>query len=165
MAGHNTSSAYDLSAFETPEKKKKSAPELKVVKTRRQLASAALNPRALSAFAMIVTLISLIVYNRVELTEITTQLDTLSGEMETLQSENAKMTSALDSSVSLRRIAELAEEMGMQRRAEHQTERIYLYREDKIERTEVTPPAPVEDNKKIAISALFSRFKEYMSIR
>jgi len=164
MAGYNTSSAYDLSAFERSAKKERQAPELKVVKNRRQRAYAALNPRVLSAFALIITLVSLMVYNQVQLNEVTIQLNALSSEMETLQTENAKMTSALDSVVSLRKIAERAEEMGMQRRDEYQTERIHLYREDRIERTEQTPQALPDDNKKIAIAALFSRFKEYMPI-
>ncbi|MCL2033253.1 MAG: hypothetical protein FWG94_00820 [Oscillospiraceae bacterium] len=165
MAGYNTSSAYNLDAFERAAKKDVKSPELKVVKTRRPIACAALNPRVICAFAIIITLISLMVYNQVQLNEITIQLDALSTEMQTLQTENHKMTSALDSVVSLRKIAERAEEMGMQRRDEYQTERIHLYSEDKIERTEQTPHTIPDEDKKIAVTALFGRFKEYITKR
>ena len=165
MAGYNTSSAYDLEAFERAAKKDVQSPKLKIVKTRRQIAYAALNPRVLCAFAIIITLIIFMVYNQVQLNEITIQLDALSTEMQTLQNENHKMTSALDSVVSLRKIAERAEEMGMQRRDEYQTERIHLYSEDKIERTGQTPRAALGEDKKIAVSALFGRFKEYIASR
>ncbi len=163
MATHNTSSAYELHTFEKELKKELTANELKVVKNRKKAPVSVLGPGVVCAFLIIIALITLMVYNHVQLNELTTQINDLSGEMEVLQSENVKLTSSLESTETLTDIREKALKMGMQKRDEFQTERIYLYQQDKIERTEATPTSDSSGAAKLAITSAVGRFKEYIS--
>lgn len=163
MAGYNISSAYDLSAFETERREETVSPELKVVKNRRNIAVSILSPGVICAFAIIIMLVSLMVYNQVQLNILTAETHKLTKELETLQSDNVKMTSMLESTISMQKLKELATELGMQKRDEYQTERIYLYQEDKIERSEAAPQSTPAQTAKLAVTTLFSRFKEYMT--
>lgn len=165
MAMYNTSSAYDLSEFEDALKKELEAPKLKVVKNRKRAPVSILGPSIVCAFLIIVALITLIVYNNVQLNELTNEINELSYELEILQSENVKMTSALESTISFTEVGKLAREMGMQKRDEFQTERIFLYQQDKIERTEAAPQNAVTESAKMAATSFFARFKEYMRER
>lgn len=167
MAMYNTSSAYDLSEFEDALKKEKELepPDLKVVKSRKKAPASILGPGIVCAFLIVVALITLIVYNNVQLNELTNEINELSREMEVLHSENVRMTSALESTISFTEVGKLAREMGMQKRDEFQTERIYLYQQDKIERTESTPQKTVTESAKLAATSFFGRFKEYMGGR
>lgn len=166
MAGYNTSSAYDLSEFEdAPKKKPAESPKLKVVKNRKNKPASVLGPGVVCAFAIIVALISLMIYNHVKLNELTNEINELSHELKVLQSDSVKMTSSLESTISLRKVAQLAEELGMQKRDEYQTERIYLYQQDKIERTAAAPKATAAESTKLAVTSFLSRFKEYIGER
>lgn len=161
MATYNTSSAYDLSAFEAAPKKQ-GVPEIKVVKNHKKTLTSAFNPRVLSAFAIVVTLVCLMVYNQVQLTEITGEINGLSKEMSELESDNAKKTSALESTVSLDSVKKQAQALGMQPRDEYQTRYIYLYQQDKIERTEVSPEPSGSEKAQLAVTSVWTRFKEYL---
>lgn len=165
MAMYNTSSAYDLSEFEDALKKELETPNLKVVKSRKKAPVSIIGPGIVFAFLIVVALITLIVYNNVQLNELTTEINELSRELEILQSENVRMTSALESTISFTEVGKLAREMGMQKRDEFQTERIYLYQEDKIERTAQAPQKTVTESAKLAATSFFGRFKEYMGDR
>lgn len=167
MAGYNTSSAYKFTELETAVKKE-AAPKLKVVKNRSRISSVSsilFSPSVLCAFAIVVALIVLMVYNQVQLNILTTEINSLSSEMEVLQSENVKLSSKLESMISTPELRELATAMGMQARDEYQTERIYLYNEDKIERTAATPQTTPGQTAKLAVTSLFSLFKEYLNDR
>lgn len=164
MAGYNTSSAYDLSLYDNPQKKEVPAPRVKLVKNRgHQVASSILSPRVLCAFAIVITLVVLMVYNHVQLTELSSEISRLNKQMQELESENVQMTSVLESAEQIQNIRALALAMGMQKRDEYQTERIYLYHEDKIERTESSPELTSAESAKLAVTSFFSRFKEYLS--
>lgn len=170
MAMYNTSSAYDLSEFENALKKDLEnpalkSPELKVVKNRKSAPSSILGPGAVCAFLIIVALVTLMIYNRVQLNELTEEINQLTSELEILHSENVKMATSLEATISHPEVAKLAEEMGMQKRTEFQTKRIYLYQQDKIERTDATPQKTVSDNAKLAVSSFLGRFKEYLGER
>lgn len=163
MAGYNTSYAYDLSDFEDEARQKTTSPELKVVKNRHRITSSILSPGVICAFVIIITLISLMVYNQVQLNILTSEMNELATELETLQSDNVKMNSMLESTISMQKLKELATELGMQKRDEYQTERIYLYQEDKIERSETPAQSTGGQVAKLAVTTLFSRFKEYLT--
>lgn len=170
MAMYNTSSAYDLSEFEDALKKDSEATalkstEIKVVKNKRPTPASILGPGTVCAFLIIVALVTLMIYNRVQLNELTEEINQLSAELEVLHSENVKMTTSLEATISHPEVAKLAEEMGMQKRTEFQTERIYLYQQDKIERTEAAPQKTVTDNAKLAVTSFLGRFKEYLGER
>lgn len=164
MASYNTSSAYAFTELESAVQKPAQKPEIKVVGKRRQLAASILTPGVLAGFAIVITLVSLMIYNRVQLNELTKQISSLSSEMEILQSENVRLGASLESTINPIEIAAMAEAMGMQKRDEYQTERIYLYQEDKIERTGDTPKQTAGENVKLAVTSFFVRFKEYLAV-
>lgn len=165
MAMYNTSSAHDLSEFEDALKKELEAPKLKVVKNRKRAPASILGPSVVCAFLIIVALITLIIYNNAQMHKLTNEINELSHELEILKSENVKMTSALESTISFTEVGKLAREMGMQKRDEYQTERIYLYQQDKIERTEAAPQNAISESAKLAATSFFAGFKEYISGR
>ena len=158
----NSNLAYDLSAFEPTPKKEKKRGEIGVVENRNRVVIQMLNPQVLGAFAMIVTLIGLMVYNQVQINEIVGETNTIKSELQMLESENVRLESQRESTVSLRVVAERAkDELGMQRLDDLQTVRIYLYKNDKIESGE-NAPQPATQRLKL-LSAGFSRFMEYLA--
>lgn len=158
----NTSSAYALSSFETKPKRERKPERLDVVENRNRAVMQMLNLQVLAAFAMIVALISLMVYNQVQLNEIVGQTNALQKELQVLESENVRLESLKESTVSLRVVAERAkDELGMQRLDDMQTVRIYLYKNDKIESGKNVPPPATQKLK--LLSAFFGRFKEYLA--
>lgn len=165
MGMYNTSSAHNLSEFEDALKKELESPNLKVVKNRKKAPASILGPGVVCAFLVIVALITLIVYNNVQLNELTNEINQLAHELEVLQSEDVRMTSALESTISNIEVGRLAREMGMQPRTEFQTERIYLYQQDKIERAAAVEQTSVAEDAKLAVTSLFGRFQEYIGKR
>lgn len=167
MAMYNTSSAYDLSEFENAlkkdsEKPAAKAPKLEVVAKRKPAPASVLGPGVVCTFLIVVALITFMIYNRVQLNELTEEINRLTSELDVLQSENVKMTTSLEATISYNEVARLAEELGMQKRTEFQTERIYLYQQDKIERSEPATQTTVSDNARLAFVSFLGRFKEYM---
>jgi hypothetical protein len=55
----------------------------------------------------------------------------------------------------------MAIELGMQKRTEYQTKRIYLYAEDKITRVETQEEPSGFEAAKLALMSLLGQFKEY----
>jgi len=165
MAAYNTSSAYDLSAFEEAPKKQAQAPRLKVVRNRsaKRTLAVAFTPKALASFVIVVTLICLMVYNHVCLNEITGDINALREEIAQLESQNVIVTSQLDSMLSLRVVAERAkDELGMDRLDKYQTRYVYLYEEDKI----IVPEEPAQGENPTGVAkiarSLFDSLMEYI---
>ena len=125
-----SSAAYDLSTFAPRPEEKKT--ELKVVRTRSQAFVGAFAPRVIFVFVLVMTLASLMVYNRVSLNELSSEINSLNGQLAILESENVRYASLLESSVSLRAIAQQAEEMGMVRLDHYRTVHIYLHDGDQV---------------------------------
>lgn len=162
MAVSNSSSAYDLSAFQAAPKKQ-SKPQLKVVGTPRRMLSTVFSLRVFSMFAIVLTLVSLIIYNQARLNELTGEMNELSDQMHIFESENVKMLSELESTISLHTVAERAKsELGMERATKYQTEYIYLYSQDKIERTEPSSDPDTAGETKSALQTLVGRLQEYI---
>lgn len=162
MAYSNSSAAYDLTAYELP--KERAKPQLKLHKTPQKMVSAVLSPRVLSSFAIVVTLLCLIVYNQVQLNEVSGEINSLSKQLELLESENIKLTSELESTINLRTIGEQAKsELGMKRLDQYQTEYIELYQEDRIQLTQDSPDVSLGQKIKITITAAVNRLQEYIS--
>lgn len=159
---HNSSVAYDLSAYEAP--KQRAKPELKVVKRARSGAAALFNLRILSSFAIVVSLLSLIIYNQVQLTEVTGQINRLTSELSELENENLKMTSELESTMSLRMIGEQAKsKLGMNRLDQYQTVYICLEQEDKVALTEYSPNQPLSHKIQSKLTEVIASIQEYIS--
>lgn len=164
---YNTSSAYDLEAFESQqqEPKKLRKEQLQVVTTRRQAIASRINAKSISIFLITVTVVCTMISNYVHLNEITGQINTLSSELEILQSEHVQIESKVGSSLSPRTIGERAEEMGLQRQTKSQTEYIALYHEDKIELTEEAPSMSLGEKLKINLNSVVGSIKEYIAER
>ncbi len=153
MAAMNTSSAHRLE----PEKQ---APEIRAVKGRRRLPAGVVTPGTVFAFALVIALVSLMVYNQVQLNVLTAEMSKLTAEMEEMDSEYVEMSSKVDSSIGTTELKERAAELGMQKRDEYQTERIYLYREDVIERAEVEEKPSVLAAARLALQSIAGYFSE-----
>ena len=130
-----SNAAYNLEAFAPrpvaprPEEKKT---QLKVVKTQSQAFAGAFAPRAIFAFALVMILASLMVYNRVNLNELSSEITALNNQLAILESEHVRYSSLLESSVSPRAITQQAEEMGMIRLDPYRTVHIYLHDSDQV---------------------------------
>jgi len=147
--------AYDLSVYAPeahapqPEQKPQPQPQLKVVKKQYRAFAGAFAPRVLCAFAIVMTLISLIVYNQVYLNELSREVNELDRQLAILENESIRYASLLESTVSLRAIAQQAEYMGMVRLDQYRTIYVYLYEEDQI--TLFTPEPGYEQGGALAV--------------
>ena len=157
-----TGAAYDLSTFAPRPEEKKT--QLKVVRTRSQAFASAFAPRVVFAFILVMTLASLMVYNRVSLNELSSDINALNNQLAILESENLRYASLLETSVSLRAIAQQAEEMGMVRLDQYRTVHIYLHDGDQV--ILFGGDAPYEHERSgffDAIGAIISSAREYIS--
>ncbi len=144
----HTNLAYDYTLFEgnaAPRRRERTKPELRVVRAKQAAFSRAFSPQVLSTFCIVVTLVSLIVYNQVCLNEVTGDISTLDAEIARLESDSVRYASLLESTVSLRAVAEQAEsELGMSRLDPQKTVYVSLYEGDRIilSQTQETAAAP-----------------------
>lgn len=163
MAYSNSSVAYDLAAVAQPKQQPK--PELKVVKSRkRQQAASLVNLRTLGAFAVVVTLIILMVYNQVQLNEVSRQINTLDAQLRELESEHTRLSSDLEATQSLRTIADQAQnELGMSRLDKYQTTYICLEQEDRIALTENAPNLSLGNRLQMQAKSTIARIQEYLA--
>jgi cell division protein FtsL len=158
----NSALAYDLDAYE-PIQKKRKKPALRAVAPSRQAKAVAFTPGMLLSFAVVVTLVSVMVLNQLRLNEISGEINTLSGELQALESANAELSSELQAIVNLRTIEERAKsELGMQRLDQHQIETINLGQEDTIILTEDSPTVSIGEQIKTSILAAISGIQEYI---
>ena len=159
----NSSSAYNLSNFAPlPQKAPQKAP-LRVVRSRPRAFADAFAPRVLCAFAIVITLASLIVYNQVYLNELTREVNALNSQLAILESEHVRYTSLLESTVSLRAVAQQVEYMGMVRLDQARTVYVYLYEEDQIISFRALPPEYEQRGIMAALGSFFDRREEYIS--
>ncbi|MCL2055678.1 MAG: hypothetical protein FWH02_00480 [Oscillospiraceae bacterium] len=160
----NTSSAYDLSAFE--ERRRAEKPSVKMVKTsrRRQFLATLVTPKSFFMYAAIVMTVCFIVYNNAKLSELNIEISQYQKELRELHSNYVKMESQAGSSMSPRTIAHTAENtLGLERIDKHRAHYIYLFREDRIELADESKmPA---DGITQRIAAAVSAAKEYLSAR
>ena len=154
-----SNAAYDLSTFAPRPEEKKT--QLKVVRSKSQAFAGAFAPRVVFAFILVMTLASLMVYNRVSLNELSSEINSLNNQLAILESENLRYASLLESSVSLRAIAQQAEEMGMVRLDQYRTVHIYLHDGDQVILAD-SPPAGEHERSGLleAIGSIFSTTRE-----
>ncbi|MDR2933180.1 MAG: hypothetical protein LBV27_08755 [Oscillospiraceae bacterium] len=165
-SAYNTSSAYDFSAYEVGQSSKRNADgeRLRVVRTPKQFIASVVTPKTFCLFAMAVTVICLMVYNNVCLTEVTGEINELTSDIAEMQNENVRLQSERNSLVSPRSVAEYAEnELGLKRLDKYQTQYIYLYHEDKIEMTEAAPKGSIVDQVQHTFNTAVDTIKEYIA--
>ncbi|WRS27631.1 FtsL-like putative cell division protein [Oscillospiraceae bacterium MB08-C2-2] len=164
MSAANTNLAYDFSAFQSrtltlPRKR------LEVVenKSDNRRASAFFSIKAVASFAIVVTLLSLIIYNQATLHEMTGEINQINQQLTELKSDNVKLTSDLESIVSLRNVETRAhEELGLQRMDKYQTEYINLFGEDKVVLPEGAEQAGTAQKVKDTVNDAINGIKEYI---
>lgn len=163
MAYSNSSAAYDLAEFEQLHRQPK--PELKVISSqKRGQAASLISLRAFGAFAVIVVLVILMIYNQVQLNEATRRVNTLTTQLNELESEYTRMSSDLEATQSLRMIADQAQdELGMSRLDKYQTTYICLEQEDCISLTENAPDASFGQRVEMKVQAVIARIQEYIA--
>ena len=163
MAYSNSGAAYDFSDYQALPKRQPK-PELQVVKSPRRMAPAAITAKSVCSFAVIVTMIVLIVFNQVQLNEVSGDINILNKSLKELQSESVRMTSELESTISLRSISDQAKnELGMNKLDRYQTEYIYLFQSDKIELTEESPAASLGERLQLTVTGAIHRLQEYIA--
>ena len=156
--------AYDYSLFESSpskEQPRQQKPQLKMVCSQPRAFAGAFSPKVVCTFVVVVALVTLIVYCQVCLNEITGQISKLKEEIEILESDSLRYASLLESTVSLRAVAEQAEEMGISKLDQYQTSYVYLYEEDQITLPENQKPQKADDNVFAVIGSLLGSAKEY----
>lgn len=163
MAYLNSGAAYDLSAYEQAEQRAK--PDLKIAASRKVRKGTSLfSMRVISYFAVVVTLLVLIVYNQVQINEVSGELNRLGSQISKMESENVRMTSELEAVLSLRSIGEQAKsELGMSRLDPYQTVYICLEQQDKSVLTENSPSLSPGEQIQMTIKAAISRLQEYIA--
>ncbi len=121
---YDGSAAYDLSRFETHDgyarEQKEQQPGLRVIKRAGAAYKPAIAPIKLIAIMLaVMSVITLMIYNRVLLTELNDDIATGKRELTILQSENVRLQSELENAMSLdsleASVAGIMNEMGMTR--------------------------------------------------
>lgn len=128
MSAYNENVAYDLSLFE-PRK-----PKLKKIETpKTQKKVKVISPVKIVAVAVfVVSLLSVMIYSRVMLTEITDSINTSQKVLAELESENIRMSVELESGSAIGNIDEVAAQYGLGKIEQYQIEYIDVNNADKI---------------------------------
>ena len=167
MAGYNTSSAYKLTETTTYEDAvSKRRAQLKLVRNRKKrLIWSIVNIRSISIFMLVITVMSLIVYNQTCLNEVTGEINAINAMIKKMENENVRLSSTLESTVSLHDIAEQAQrELGLQKLDKYQIEYVSLYQENKIVITEEAPKDSFSTKLSLMINGSLQQIKEYIGV-
>jgi len=163
MSAYNTSSAYKLPAYEAGAAPKRQ-PKLEVVSKRsdKRTLAAVFTPQCLGSFTIVVTLLFLMIYNHVCLNEVAGEINEMQAGITELESEYVKISSELESMVSLRVVSERArDELGLDRLDKYQTKYVYLYEDDKIILAE-EPSKTAPDGEVSKIQGIVDSVLEYI---
>lgn len=163
----NTSSAYDYSLFATTApKQEQDQPQVRMVRSKPKAFASAFSPRVMCTFFIVVTLISLIIYNKVCLNEINGEINRINSELARMESDSVRFSSLLESTISLRAVAQQAEEeLGMAKLDQYQTSYVYLYEEDQIILAEPPQDSAGSEGVTATIGSIIDSAKEYFGAR
>ena len=132
---YDGNAAYDLSVFETHEREDQHRPELILIKRNRAVARPTVAPIKIIAIMVgVLSVITLMIYNRVLLTELNDSIDDSRNELTILQSENVRLKAELENAMSLdsieSSIADIMNDMGMTRITQENVRYVVLSSED-----------------------------------
>ena len=132
---YDGNAAYDLSVFETHEREEQHRPELILIKRNRAVARPTVAPIKIIAIMVgVLSVITLMIYNRVLLTELNDSIDDSRNELTILQSENVRLKAELENAMSLdsieSSIADIMNDMGMTRITQENVRYVVLSSED-----------------------------------
>ncbi len=131
--------AYDYDMFMPHEKKQNNVVELNRKKSTSVKRKSAKRPFAASSLvkvAFTVVMLALIIgniYLRVQVTEVTTEINKMQTEYDRAFSQNVSLEMQLESSISYKNLEESAKALGMQKAEPHQINYINSVDTDKIE--------------------------------
>jgi cell division protein FtsL len=121
------------------------------------------NVRTCSVFMIVIGMCSLIVYNNIQLHEVTGEINRLSTEIRRLENENMHLTSRLENTISLHVIADIAQrELGLQKLDKYQIEYVVIFKENTIELTRQTPRDNFAARLSYGVKDMFRHIKEYI---
>lgn len=132
-----SNAAYDFERLErhyatTGAPRIKQPPELKVVVNRGHRERAAFWKGA-ATFVLILGVVCAILYNNVQLTELTFQIEQAQSQLESLENDYRMMQVEIESTTSLRTVQEIAEnQLGMAKTESYQVEYINLGEGDRV---------------------------------
>ncbi|MCI8501381.1 MAG: hypothetical protein HFJ85_03995 [Oscillospiraceae bacterium] len=133
----NTSSAYDLSRFETQTKEKKTQAEavkIKRVKSAPKRISRVNPLKAIVLMLLVIAVASSLLYTQVLLTEQISDISEAEEQYTKLEAEGIRLNLALEGKVSLKNVEDYAQtELGMVKKDANNVEYIRLTQENKIE--------------------------------
>ena len=152
------STAYDLSKFERKQEKK---PQIRVIKGKKaQRVNRVAIVKIFFAAVIVIGITSLMIVNRVALTEIGEEINAANEDLQILQSENTRLNVELEEKMSLDNIEEKAvNELGLTKMNNYQVQYLNLTQEDKIELTNPKSSGNIFDT----IAGWFDKIKEYLS--
>ena len=152
------STAYDLSKFERKQEKK---PQIRVIKGKKaQRVNRVAMVKIFFAAVIVIGITSLMIVNRVALTEIGEEINAANEDLQILQSENTRLNVELEEKMSLDNIEEKAvNELGLTKMNNYQVQYLNLTQEDKIELTNPKSSGNIFDT----IAGWSDKIKEYLS--
>jgi len=164
MAAYNTSSAYKLETYEDVVSKRRA--QLKLVRNRKKrLIWSIVNIRSVSTFLLVISVMSLMVYNQICLNEVTGEINSVNSMIKQMESENVRLASTLASTVSLHDVVEQAQrELGLQKLDKYQIEYVSLYSENKIVITEEAPKESFATRLSLMVNGTLRQVKEYIGV-
>lgn len=164
MASTGSGEAYDLSSYAVPQPQHKDRIKEVPVRKKKRARSVVIRLQTVCSFVIVVVLVGWMVLNQVWITEVSGDINDISKQLQELESENARMLSELESTISLRAIGEQAKtDLGMSPLNSHQIIHISLEQEDKIELTENVPEQSLGSRIKLAFTDLISSIQEYLA--
>lgn len=159
---NNDNLAYDFERFETrvPKKEQSVKPQIRVVKdNQKQKAAQLMLFKSISVMACVVAITFLMLFNQAKLNEIGIQISESSEKLSVLSSEQARLSSEIETKMSLRNIEAAASEMGLSKIEDYQVESFNLSEGSRIE---------VPDSSQVSlwskIGAFWNTIKEYLHI-
>jgi len=156
----NGNAAYDLSRYEATEQEQQ--PELRLVKRRQAVKVASVAPiKIIAVMLAVMSVITLMIYNRVLLTELNDDIAKSKRELTILQSENVRLQSEMESVMSLdsieSSIADIMSDMGMARITQENVKYVVLAAENTV-----VAPEPEATGLKGWINGIIEQIKAYM---
>lgn len=159
----HTNAAYDYERLArdrySSAPKVQQPPELRVVESRRARSRAALR-RTAAAFVLVIGIMAAILYNRMILTELTTEVEAAQEEYDQLVSEQRRMLVELEGKTSLRAVEEAARALGMSKAEDYQIEYVDLGRDGDVVVTAKEPG--ILDTAAASAKDAFDAFLEYI---
>ena len=123
------------------------------------------NLSSISAFLIIILVSAFIVYNHIELHEVTGEINKLNNEIRRLENENMHMTSRLENTISLHVIADIAQrELGLQKLDKYQIEYVVIFKENTIELNRQAPRDNFAARLSYGVNDMFRQIKEYIGV-